>query len=401
MEQFGFQENLAVGDGNHVGGDVGRHVARLGFNQGQGGDGASAVLGRHAGRTLQQAGVQVEHVAGIRLASRRTADQQRQGAVGHGVLAQVVVDDQHVLALLTEILGHGAAGIGRDVLQRRAFRSGGGHDDGIGHGPGALQFARDLHHVGILLTDGHIDAQHAVAALVDDGVNGDGALGGLTVTNDQLTLAAADGNHGVNGLDARLQGHRHTLALDDAGRLALDGAGFGGGDVALAVDGLAQGVHYAAKHCLAHGHGQGAAGAVHRAALMNIVLVGQDGDGNRLFLQVLGHAEAAVLKAEQLVGHAGAQAVHPGNTVSHGDHSACFRHFHMGFVIADLLLQDAADFLRLVAHLFITSLISCSRCFRLPSITLPSTRITRPPSRASSTEHSMRMLRPSFFSRLA
>ena len=49
------------------------------------------------------------------------------------------------------------------------------------------------------------------------------------------------------------------LAVDDAGGDALDGAELRGRDRALAVDGLAQGVHHPADHGLAHGHGHDAA----------------------------------------------------------------------------------------------------------------------------------------------
>jgi hypothetical protein len=42
--------------------------------------------------------VQVEHVAGVGLAARRAAQQQRHGAVGLGLLGQVVEDDEDVLA---------------------------------------------------------------------------------------------------------------------------------------------------------------------------------------------------------------------------------------------------------------------------------------------------------------
>lgn len=35
VEQFSFQENLPVGDGNHVCGDIGGHVSGLGFDNGQ------------------------------------------------------------------------------------------------------------------------------------------------------------------------------------------------------------------------------------------------------------------------------------------------------------------------------------------------------------------------------
>jgi hypothetical protein len=55
---------------------------------------------------LEQAAVQVEHVARIGFAARRAAQQQRDLAVGHGLLGQVVVDDQRVFAAVAEVLAH-------------------------------------------------------------------------------------------------------------------------------------------------------------------------------------------------------------------------------------------------------------------------------------------------------
>ena len=50
------------------------------------------------GRALQQTGVQVENIAGVSLTSRGTADQQREGTVGHRVLGKVIIDDEDMLA---------------------------------------------------------------------------------------------------------------------------------------------------------------------------------------------------------------------------------------------------------------------------------------------------------------
>ena len=96
-------------------------------------------------------------------------------------------------------------------------------------------------HRRLLLADGHVEAVHVLALLVDDGVDGDGGLAGLAVADDQLALAAADGDHRVDGLDAGLHRLVHALARDDAGRLDLDLARFLGLDGALAVDGLRRG----------------------------------------------------------------------------------------------------------------------------------------------------------------
>ena len=101
VEQLGLQEDLAVGDGDDVGGDIGRHVAGLGLDDGQRGQTEPPPYsGAQPGRTLQQTAVQIEDVAGVGFTSRRTADQQRQGTVGHSVLGQVVIDDEDVLALV-------------------------------------------------------------------------------------------------------------------------------------------------------------------------------------------------------------------------------------------------------------------------------------------------------------
>ena len=150
--------DLAVGDRDNVGGDIGGHIAGLRFDDGQSRQGAAAQRVAQAGGTLQKAAVEIEHIAGIRLASGRTADQQGDGAVGHGVLAQIVIDHQNMLALMHEVFAYGAAGIGRDVLQGRLLGGGGADNDGVVHGAGALQRVYQLRHGRALLTDGHIDA---------------------------------------------------------------------------------------------------------------------------------------------------------------------------------------------------------------------------------------------------
>ena len=96
-EQVGFQEDLAVGDRDHVGGDIGRHVVGLGFDDRQGGERAGSEVLVQLGRPLQQSRVQVEDVARIGFAARRAAQQQRHLAVGDGLLGEVVIDRKSVV----------------------------------------------------------------------------------------------------------------------------------------------------------------------------------------------------------------------------------------------------------------------------------------------------------------
>ena len=67
--------------------------------------------------------------------------------------------------------------------------------------------AEDLHDVsdcGSLLADSDVDAEESLGVvrvgvvegglLVDDGIDGDGSLSSLSVTNDELSLASANGD---------------------------------------------------------------------------------------------------------------------------------------------------------------------------------------------------------------
>ena len=156
------------------------------------------------------------------------------------MLGQIVVNDQHALALTHEVLGQCGTGIGCDVLQGSGIRSSSRHDGGVAHGTVLLQIACHAGNGRSLLADGHIDAQHASVFLVQDGVRGDGGLAGLTVADDQLTLAAADGEHGIDGEDAGVERGIHALTFQNAGGLLFDGVVAHSFNGALAIDGLAQ-----------------------------------------------------------------------------------------------------------------------------------------------------------------
>ena len=193
--------------------------------------------------------MQVEHVARIRLASRRTVEQQGKGAVRYCVLGQVIINNQHILALMhKDIQPIEQPGIRRDVLQRRGLGRGRRYDAGIIHRTVLRQRLRHLRDGRALLADRHIDTDNARALLVDDGIQADRSLAGLPVADDQLTLAPSDRDHGVDRLDAGLQRHINGRAFNDARRRAFNGTRLRGMDRTLAVDRLAQCVDNAAEH---------------------------------------------------------------------------------------------------------------------------------------------------------
>merc|ERR1740123_2491301 len=129
VEQLCLQEDLSVSDGNDIGGDVGRHVTGLGLNDGQSGEGAATHGVTHLGSSLQQTGVEVEHISGVGLTTGRTPQKKGHLSVGHGLLGQVVEDDDSVHAVVSEVLSHGHSGVGSEVLQGSGVRGSGGHNN--------------------------------------------------------------------------------------------------------------------------------------------------------------------------------------------------------------------------------------------------------------------------------
>ena len=238
------------------------------------------------------------------------------------MLAQVVVHDEHVVPLVHEVLGQGAPGVGGDILQGGGRPRGGGDDGGVFHSPPAGQIFRQLGHRAGLLADGYIDAHHVLALLVEDGVQGDGGLAGLAVADDQLPLAPADGEHGVDGQKPRLHGGVHRLALQDARGGGLHGA------VALRLNGpfavqrQAQGVHHPAQVALPHRHTGGFQGAADHAARPDLLAVAEEDAAQPLGAQVLHHALHAALEHQDLPVLGVGQPAYGGDIAVHRQHLA-------------------------------------------------------------------------------
>ena len=106
IKKVSFQKELAVGDGNHVGWNVRGHVARLRFDDGQRGERATTGIVGKARRAFEQAAVQIKHITGICLATRRSLEHQRNLPVRHRVFGQIIENDQRIHVVVHEPLTH-------------------------------------------------------------------------------------------------------------------------------------------------------------------------------------------------------------------------------------------------------------------------------------------------------
>src|SRR5580704_4927104 len=395
-EQVALEVDLAVGNRDHVGRDVGRHVVGLGFDHRQRGQRARALTVVELGGAFEQTRMQIKHVAGIGFAARRAAQQQRHLAIGDGLFRQIVIDDDRVHAVVAAIFAHGAAGEGGDVLHRRRIGGGGRDDDGIFKRALLFQHLDELRHRGALLADRDIDAIQLdllVAGgvqrlLVQDGVERDRGLAGLAVADDQLTLAAADRDQGIDGLEASRHRLVDRFARNDAGRLDVDALAFGGLDWALAVDRIAERIDHAAEQAFADGSIDDGAGALDGLAFLDLPVSAEDHDTDIVGLEVERHAAGAVLELDHLAGLDVVEAVDAGDAVADGQHLSDFGNLSLLAEILDLVFQDRGNFRGADVHQpasFIACLIELSlvrselSTMRLPSLT------TRPPMIEGST----------------
>merc|ERR1719464_1485787 len=352
VEQLCLQEDLSVSDGNDIGGDVGRHITGLGLNDGEGSQGTTAHSVRHLGGSLQQTGVKVENVTGVGLTTGRTSQQQRHLSVGHGLLGQVVKDDDSVHAVVSEVFTHGAAGIGGQVLQGSGVRGGSGHNDGVLHSVGVGETLYNLGDGGSLLADSNVDTVQlglgiislVESLLVDYCVDGDGGFASLSVTNDELTLSTTNGDKGVDSLDTGLHGLLDRLSGDDTWGLKTDTELLLGVQGTFAVNGLTQSINNTAKKGIADGYVDNSTGTLHNIALLDQFVITEYDNTNVVGLQVKGHAFKTGAEFYHLLCLDVLQTIDTSDTVTNAQHTASFLKVSSWDGAQDSVLQDGADF---------------------------------------------------------
>ena len=166
--------------------------------------------------------MKIEHIARISLTPGRTAENQGHLTVGNGLFRKVVIDNEGRTAGIAEIFPDGGSGERSVILKGRRIGCGCSYYDRVIHRSLGAEGLDDVGDRRTFLADCHIDAIDRLSfqvagPLVDDGVDRDGRLACLTVSDYQLTLAASDRDHGIDGLQACLERFRDRLAVNHPG----------------------------------------------------------------------------------------------------------------------------------------------------------------------------------------
>jgi hypothetical protein len=154
----------------------------------------------HFGCTLKETRVKIEDITGVSLTTWGTSEQQGHLTVSDGLLGEIVVDNETVHAVVTEVLTNSAARVGSQELERCGIGSGGSNNNSVFKCIALAEESDDVGHSGSLLTDSNVDAVERLvfitklvgSFLVKNGINCDGSLAGLSVTNDKFTLSTSN-----------------------------------------------------------------------------------------------------------------------------------------------------------------------------------------------------------------
>ncbi len=179
-----------------------------------------------------------------------------------------------------------------------------------------------------------------VVLLVEDGIDGDCGLAGLTIADDQLALAAADRHQRVDRLQPGLHRFVHRAAGDDAGRLDVDARP---GDVcqrALAVDRIAEGVDDPAEETASNWNIDNRVGAFDGVAFTDMAVVAKHDDADIVVFEIEGQAPLAVRELDHLAGLDLVEAIDAGDAVADRQHLTDLRDIRLAAEIGDLLFED-------------------------------------------------------------
>ena len=112
MEKIVLEEDLTISDRDNVSGDIGGEITSLGLDDGEGSEGAGTVGLVHLGRTLEETRMEIENITRVSLSAWGSSEEEGHLSVRDGLLGEIVIDDERVLAVVTEVLANGASRVG-------------------------------------------------------------------------------------------------------------------------------------------------------------------------------------------------------------------------------------------------------------------------------------------------
>jgi len=220
-----------------------------------------------------------------RLPGPWASKQQRQLAIGASVVSQIVIDNQDISSFFHKVFGNAGCRIWRDVDEAGRIVVFYDNHNCVFHRALLVEVGHYFSHRGCALANRTVDADHILPALVEDGVDCDGGLPGLTIAENQFALARPMGRvHRL--LSSRSAKHADRRAIHDGRSRTFDREAFLRSYRALAVQRIAQWVDHASQQTFAHWNVHHTAGTLDLVACVQVLVVPEQDDTDLFFIQV-------------------------------------------------------------------------------------------------------------------
>ena len=186
--------------------------------------------------------------------------------------------------------------------------------------------------------------------MIDDGVDRHRSFTCLAITNDQLSLAAANRHHRIDRFQTRLQWLRYGLTRNNTWRNFFDRGAQLGVDRAFAVNRLTERVHYATTQLWADRHLKDAACALDGVAFGDMFVSTENNGAHRIALKVQRKAVGVAREFQHLALHRIGEAMNTADTIGDRNHSALVANLGTRAESLDPALDQLADFRRVELH---------------------------------------------------
>jgi len=233
-------------------------------------------------------------------------------------------------------------------LEGSSFGSGSGNDDGVLHGTVVSENLDQVSDGRSLLSDSNVDAEKLllgvtsfeVLLLVQDSIDSDGSLTGLSITNDKFSLTSTNGDQAINGLKTSLHGFVDGLSGNNTRSLDFDSLSSFSSDGAETINGVTESIEDSSQHFLTNGDINDSTSSLDDITFLDFSIVTQDDDTNVIGFQVQGHTSDTRGELDHFTGLDLGETEDSGNTITDGNNGTELLNVVQLTDLGDFLLED-------------------------------------------------------------
>ena len=230
-----------------------------------------------------------------------------------------------------------------------------------------LQSRYNLSYCRSFLSDCNIDTDYIFAFLVQNGIQCNRSLTCLSVTDDQLTLATADREHGVNRKNTCFQRNCYRFSVNNSRCRILYRTIPVCLDLTFTIDRRSQSVYDPSDKSVTYRHTCLLLSSCYLCSFFDPCIFTEQDTSDAVCTDILNHTFQTILKGYNLAIHSMINTMYRGDTISDGDDCSYFLVLADFVIILNFFFQNRNDFIWIhCSQLLFTSVsISVLNCYNV------------------------------------